>query len=69
VLYDFGSFMYDGKGLRAVFLLKYSPWRWLDLWFRISSVSYRDRPVIGSGWDEVEGSHLEEIDLQFRLRM
>lgn len=69
VLYDFGSFMYDGKGMRTVFLLKYSPWRWLDLWFRISSVSYRDRPAIGSGWDEVKGNHLEEIDLQLRLRM
>jgi len=69
VLYDFSSFMHDGKGLRAVLLMKYSPWKWLDCWFRISSVNYRDRPVISSGWDEVEGSRLEEIEVQIRIKL
>lgn len=69
VLYDFSSFMHDGKGTRAVFLVKYSPYQWLDLWFRISSVNYRDRKVISSGWDEIEGNRMEEIEFQLRIKI
>jgi hypothetical protein len=69
VLYDFSSFMHDGKGLRNVFLVKYSPCRWLDCWARISSIHYKDRPVISSGWDEVQSDHLQEVELQVRLKI
>jgi opacity protein-like surface antigen len=69
VLFDFSSFMHDGKGTRAIFMIKYNPWPRLDIWFRIASVNYRDRPVISSGWDEIEGDRLEELEFQFRLKI
>jgi hypothetical protein len=69
VLFDFSSFMHDGKGTRAVFLLKFSPYQWMDLWFRISSVQYRDRTVISSGWDEIEGNRMEEMEFQLRIKI
>lgn len=68
VLYDFSSFMHDGKGMRSVLMLKFSPWKWLDFWFRISTVKYLDRPAIGTGWDEIRENHLEKVELQVRVK-
>jgi hypothetical protein len=69
VMYDFSSFMHDGKGLRNVWMLRYSPWDWLDCWIRLASVIYRDRSYTGSDWDRAEGSRLDELEVQIRLKL
>jgi hypothetical protein len=67
VLYDFTSFMHYGKGIRGIFLVKWTPSEWIDLWFRLSTVYYTNKKI-GSGWDEIDGNRQNEIEIQARIR-
>jgi hypothetical protein len=69
VLYSSGSVMLYDRGLRAYFLLRWSPWRWLDLWFKSGIIIYDDKVKMGSGWDEVEGNKKSSVSFQIRCRM
>jgi hypothetical protein len=67
VLYDFTSFMHYGKGVRGIMMVRFCPVDWLDVWLRLSTIYYTNK-YIGSGWDEVEGSRQNEIEIQLRIK-
>lgn len=69
VMYDFSSFQHYGKGLRNVWMIRYSPWKWLDCWMRLASVIYSDRAYTGSDWDRAEGNRLDEVEVQVRMKL
>jgi hypothetical protein len=66
VLYDFTSFMHYGKGLRGIFMARFSLLDWFDLWLRFSTIYYTNKKA-GSGWDEADGSRQNEIEIQVRI--
>jgi hypothetical protein len=68
VLYDFSSFAHYGKGLRGIVMIKLSPYRWMDLWLRLSTVYYTNK-YIGTGWDETGGNRQNEAEIQLRLKL
>ncbi len=68
VLYDFTSFSYYGKGARGIFMARFSPAHWLDIWLRISTIYYINKQI-GSGWDEIGGNRQNEIEFQVRAKL
>jgi hypothetical protein len=58
-----------GKGFRVYALLKYSPFKWLDAWFRVALTNYTDRKTISSGPDEIKGNKLPEVKFQLRIKL
>jgi hypothetical protein len=68
VLYDFTSFMHYGKGLRGIFMGRFSPLDWLDLWIRFSTIYYTNKNA-GSGWEEVDGNRQNEIEIQVKINV
>ena len=42
--------------------------RHVDLWFKYALSWYPDRETIGSGLNEIEGHHKQDINVQFRLK-
>ena len=68
VLYDFTSFMHYGKGVRGIMNIRFSLADWLDVWLRLSTIYYTNKNI-GSGWDEVEGSRQNEIEMQVRIKV
>jgi hypothetical protein len=68
VLYDFSTMMHYGKGLRGVIMTKLSLVKWLDVWVRFSTIYYTNKNV-GSGWDEINGSRQNEVEIQLRIRV
>ena len=69
VLYASSMPAYYGKGFRVYLLAKYSPFRWLDAWFRFSLTTYTDRNSISSGPDEIKGNKLPEVKFQLRFKL
>lgn len=69
VLYDFSIPSFDGSGMRYVVMLKYSPVKKVDLWFRYALTSYSDRSMIGTGNEMISGNIKSEIKLQARMQL
>jgi hypothetical protein len=68
VLYAYNLPAYNGHGLRAYVLLKYSPLPYLDVWLRASQYHYFDRREIGTGLAMIEGNKKTEIKCQVRIK-
>ncbi|MBX9851557.1 MAG: helix-hairpin-helix domain-containing protein [Cytophagaceae bacterium] len=66
VLYNFSIPFYYGKGIRTYFLLKYKLSKKLELWLKYSRTNYRDKQIIGSGPDEIQGNRKTDIKAQLR---
>jgi hypothetical protein len=57
-----------GRGIRWYGMLRTSPMRGVDIWFRYGAWIYRDQDRIGSGLQEVAGNVRSDIRLQLRYR-
>ena len=68
VLYSYSISAYQHRGTRFYINGRYLLKRGLDLWLKYSLSSYTDLDKIGSGLDEINGSHRSEIKLQFRYQ-
>ncbi len=69
ILYGYSIPAYSGEGIRTYFNLKYTLIEdFIDIWFRFSNFAYSDRDVIGSGYDEIQGSNKSEIKFQIRIK-
>jgi len=68
VQYDFTSFMHYGKGLRGVIMIRQNPVKWMDIWFRYSTIYYSNKQV-GTGWDETGNNRQNEFEIQIRIKL
>ncbi len=69
ILYAFSVPSYSGRGFRTYLTLKYTLIdSFADIWLRYALFHYTDRDVIGSGWDEIDGSNKSEVKIQLRLK-
>jgi hypothetical protein len=68
VLYSYNMATYNGHGLRAYVLFKYSPIRILDFWIKTSVFYYFDTENIGNGINMIPGNKKAEIKCQVRIK-
>ena len=68
VLYSYNMATYNGHGLRAYVLFKYSPFRILDFWIKTSIFYYLDIENIGNGINMIPGNKKAEIKCQVRIK-
>ncbi len=68
VLWAFSIPAYSGQGMRSYLLARYQISRKLDVWIRYARFDFRDREVISSGGEEIQGSTRSEIKMQVRVR-
>ncbi|MBC8173487.1 MAG: hypothetical protein H7X71_06220, partial [Chitinophagales bacterium] len=69
VLYAYSIVALSGRGMRSYLTLAYSPFKWMDMWFRIGQTWYDDNDeVIGSGLDAITGNTKSDAKLQIRLK-
>lgn len=67
VLYAFSFPAYYNKGSRYFLMLSYK-WKRMSFWLRYASTSYRDKEVILSGLNEIEGNTVSELKFQVRMK-
>jgi len=67
VLYAFSIPAYYGQGTKAYVMIHSSMLKHLDIWVRLSRLTFRDRKVIGSGQTAIDGHHRTEIKIQMRV--
>lgn len=60
---------YYGRGLHLAFLASRELGQRLRLSARLSYTNYFDRAVIGTGHQQIDGSHQTDLDLQLRWRL
>jgi len=68
VLYSYNMAAYNGHGLRACVLFKYSPIRMLDFWIKTSVFYYLNTENIGNGINMIPGNKKAEIKCQVRIK-
>mgnify|MGYP003297920873 CR=1 FL=1 len=68
VLYSYSVLAYQHSGIRFYFNGRLQLRRDVDMWMKYSLSSYSNLDKIGSGLDEITGSHRSEIKLQFRYQ-
>ena len=68
VLYAFSFPAYYYRGMKAYLTLRYSVYKGIDVWFRVSNLFYSDRDHIGSGLEEITGKHRTDIKVQARFK-
>jgi hypothetical protein len=68
VLYNFSFGMYNGKGYRTIFNLKYKVFKKFDVWARYAMSLYPKYEKVGSGLDEIKGNKKTDLKLQFRYQ-
>lgn len=66
VLYSYSIPVFFDKGYRYYLTLNYDLTKRLSFWFRWAQTIYRDKNLIGSGLDEIEGNKKTEVKLQAR---
>ena len=69
VLYNIGFGMYNGKGWRTYFNLKYKFLKEIDFWFRYAVFFYPKATSVGSGLDEILGRTKSDIKLQLKFQL
>jgi len=67
VLYAFSFPAYYYKGNRYFLMLSYK-WKRMSFWLRYASTNYRDKNVILSGLNEIQGSSVSELKFQMRMK-
>ena len=65
---NFSYPMFYGRGLRLGAMTAYEPSDRLRLMAKVGYTNYFDRPVIGTGLQQIDHSSMTDIDLQLRLR-
>ena len=65
VLYAFSIPAYYGIGIRNYFLLQYDVLPNLNLWIRFARTRYRDKNIIGTGLETIEGN--TKTDCKFQV--
>lgn len=68
VLYSFSIPAYYGNGMRYYLTARYSITRNIDLWARFSQTYQFDTKTMGSGLDEIDKQHKNEVKVQLRLK-
>jgi hypothetical protein len=66
VLYSYSIPVFFDKGYRYYLTFNYDITKKLSFWFRWAQTIYRDKNLIGSGLDEIEGNKKTEAKLQVR---
>lgn len=65
VLYNFSIPVFYNKGVRYYININYEINKKLAVWIKWAQSLFRDKSLIGSGLDEIQGSRRSEIKLQF----
>ena len=68
VLYAFSIPAFQDLGTRYYLLAKYSPKKWVDLWFRAAQAYYPHNSQTGSGNEMITGHEKTEFVSQVRIR-
>ena len=68
-LYTYSMAQFSGEGIRYWLMAKASIGKRLTLTAKIGMTDYFDRVVIGSSYQQVDGSSLTDLDLQMRLKL
>lgn len=68
VLYAYSIVGLSGHGTRAYLLLTYSPFKWLDIWLRISNTWYSETEEVGGGDNTFPGNTRSDVKFQMRLK-
>ncbi len=68
VLYAYSIPSFSDKGSRFYIVLKYEPFKLMDIWLRFAQTYYTNRNTIGTGLDEIDGNVKTEVKAQVRLR-
>lgn len=69
VLYAFSAPSFYDHGSRTYILIKYNPFRKLDIWLKAAQTSLINKTTSGSGLDQINGPNKTEIKLQIRLNL
>ena len=69
VLYGYSVPAFQGKGMRACFVVKFGIARKTDLWLRGGLTYYTDRKEVGSGLDLTSGNVRGELTAQILFRL
>jgi hypothetical protein len=67
VLYGYTVPACEGKGIRCMLMVTWSPLKKLEVWARYAQTFYSDRNVIGTGLEEIDGNTKSEVKLQLRV--
>ena len=68
VLYSYSIPVFYEKGYRYYLNINYDFGKKLAVWLRWSQSIYRDKTLIGTGLDEIKGSHKSELKVQAAYR-
>lgn len=68
VLYSFSIPVFYEKGYRYYFNINYDVNKKMTVWAKFAQTLYRDKNLIGSGLDEIEGNKKSEIKVQVMYR-
>jgi len=69
ILYGYSIPAYSGQGIRTYLTLKYTVIKdFIDIWLRYANFAYADRDIIGSSYDEIQGSNKSEVKFQIRIK-
>ena len=68
LLYAYSFPAYNGHGLRAYVLFKYSPARGIDVWLKTAHYHYFNTEEIGTGLLMISGNKKTEIKCQVRIK-
>lgn len=68
MLYELSSLMLYGKGIRYALMSRADIGKHLMLTAKIGSTNYFDRSKISSGYQEINGSSMTDIDIQVRWK-
>lgn len=66
VLYAMINPVFSGQGQRSYLLMKYSPFRRWDIWFKYDISVYENVTTVGSGNDEIRGNSRSRATVQVR---
>ena len=67
-LYSYGFSQYSGEGIRYWLMARAEISRRLILTAKFGTTDYFDRSVIGSSYQQIDGSSQSDLDLQFRYK-
>ena len=66
--HEFGNASFYGQGLRLSLLGRADISRQLRMTIRLGYTNYFDRPVIGTGLQQIDQSHQTDLDLQLHWK-
>lgn len=68
ILYGYSSNQYYGLGCRFFILIKVNPYKNMTINLKVGDTWFQDRDVIGSGNEEIKGSHKTDIQAIFNFK-